>query len=460
MIVEADAAGFQLAVHAIGDRANSLVLDAFEKAARANGPRDRRFRIEHAQVVRKQDLPRYKALGVIASIQPSHCIDDMRWAEKRIGRERARDAYNFRSFTAAGIPVAFGTDWFVEPLDPRLGLYAAVTRELPAGGPSGGMVPGGEDHPRGGPRPVHARVRLRRVRGGREGNARARPPGRRRRVRPRPVRRRAARDPRPRPSTSRSSGAGSSSRGTAARGDAGARSARSAPSRTPRASVPRAVAARPRAHPHELRPRGAGRRGRPQRGAGVPGRRRDRLRGGGDAPPARPRGPRGRQEQAARAPRGRAQPRRPRPGGGPSRPPAPGARRGEDGGPAQAGVVGGRVRGRGRRLVPRRRAGGGGAVRAQGPRRGPRRRGGGGSRRRPEERAAGSAAGARRGRSPTTSSSPRKAPTIASGSAWSAGSRARSRARASATRRRKRSRTRRAAPWKPSVVAATGGEVA
>jgi len=141
MIVEADAAGFQLAVHAIGDRANSLVLDAFEKAVGANGPRDRRFRIEHAQVVRKQDLVRYKALGVIASIQPSHCIDDMRWAEKRIGRARARDSYNFRSFTAAGIPVAFGTDWFVEPLDPRLGLYAAVTRELPAGGPPGGWFP-------------------------------------------------------------------------------------------------------------------------------------------------------------------------------------------------------------------------------------------------------------------------------------------------------------------------------
>jgi predicted amidohydrolase YtcJ len=140
-IRDADAAGFQLAVHAIGDRANSLVLDAFEKAARANGPRDRRFRIEHAQVVRKQDLPRWKALGVIASIQPSHCIDDMRWAEKRIGRARARDSYNFRSFTAAGIPVAFGTDWFVETLDPRLGLYAAVTRELPTGGPAGGWFP-------------------------------------------------------------------------------------------------------------------------------------------------------------------------------------------------------------------------------------------------------------------------------------------------------------------------------
>ena len=138
LVREADAAGFQLAVHAIGDRANRLVLDAFAKAVQQNGPRDRRLRIEHAQVVREEDLPRFKALGVIASIQPSHCIDDMRWAEKRIGRERCRGAYRVRSFTAAGIPVAFGTDWFVEPLDPRLGLYAAVTREFPGGGPPGG----------------------------------------------------------------------------------------------------------------------------------------------------------------------------------------------------------------------------------------------------------------------------------------------------------------------------------
>jgi predicted amidohydrolase YtcJ len=141
LIREADAAGFQLAVHAIGDRANSLVLDAFEKAAASNPPRERRFRIEHAQVVRKADLARYRRLGVIASIQPSHGIDDMRWAERRIGKERARDSYNIRSFTDAGIPVAFGTDWFVEPLDPRLGLYAAVTRERPEGGPPGGWFP-------------------------------------------------------------------------------------------------------------------------------------------------------------------------------------------------------------------------------------------------------------------------------------------------------------------------------
>ena len=142
LILEADAAGFQLAVHAIGDRANSLVLDAFEKAAKANGPRDRRFRIEHAQHVREPDLARFKALGVVASIQPCHCIDDMRFAEAHIGRSRLPDAYRLRSFVERAIPVAFGTDWDVEPLDPRLGLYAAVTRERPEGGPPGGYGPG------------------------------------------------------------------------------------------------------------------------------------------------------------------------------------------------------------------------------------------------------------------------------------------------------------------------------
>jgi predicted amidohydrolase YtcJ len=142
LILDADAAGFQLAVHAIGDRANSLVLDAFEKTLAAHGVRDRRWRIEHAQCVLPADRERYRRLGVIASIQPSHCIDDMRWAERRIGPRRAADAYNVRSFTAAGVPVAFGTDWFVEPLDPRRGLYAAVARELPEGGPPGGWFPG------------------------------------------------------------------------------------------------------------------------------------------------------------------------------------------------------------------------------------------------------------------------------------------------------------------------------
>ena len=141
MIRAADAAGFQLAVHAIGDRASRLVLDAYESAARVHGPRDRRFRIEHAQMVSRPDLSRYRALGVIASVQPSHAIDDLRFAEARVGRERARLCYNVRSFLQAGIPVAFGTDWYVEPLDPRVGLYAAVARERPEGGPPGGWLP-------------------------------------------------------------------------------------------------------------------------------------------------------------------------------------------------------------------------------------------------------------------------------------------------------------------------------
>jgi predicted amidohydrolase YtcJ len=138
---EADEAGFQLVVHAIGDRANAIVLDAIEKLARARGPRDRRPRIEHAQVVRASDKPRFRALGVIASIQPSHCIDDMRWAETRIGVTRAGDAYNFKSFADAGARIAFGTDWYVEPLDPMLGLYAAVTRQFTDGTPAGGWHP-------------------------------------------------------------------------------------------------------------------------------------------------------------------------------------------------------------------------------------------------------------------------------------------------------------------------------
>jgi predicted amidohydrolase YtcJ len=141
LIFEADAAGFQLVVHAIGDRANTIALDAFERLARERGARDRRPRIEHAQVVRDADKRRFTALGVIASIQPSHCIDDMRWAEARIGRARSAIAYDFKSFVDAGARIAFGTDWFVEPLDPMLGLYAAVTRQFPDGTPAGGWFP-------------------------------------------------------------------------------------------------------------------------------------------------------------------------------------------------------------------------------------------------------------------------------------------------------------------------------
>ena len=133
LVLAADAAGFHLAVHAIGDRANAVVLDAFERAVGRNAPRRRRLRIEHAQVVRAGDLARYRSLGVIASVQPSHCVDDMRWAERRLGAHRAQDAYRLRSFAAAGIPLAFGSDWYVEPLDPRLALYGAVARARPEG---------------------------------------------------------------------------------------------------------------------------------------------------------------------------------------------------------------------------------------------------------------------------------------------------------------------------------------
>ena len=140
-MVEADAAGFQLIVHAIGDRANTIVLDILERMAKSTGARDWRPRIEHVQVVRHEDKKRFNALGAIASIQPSHCIDDMRWSETRIGRERSRIAYNFKSFVDAGARIAFGTDWFVEPLDPMLGLYAAVTRQFPDGTPSAGWFP-------------------------------------------------------------------------------------------------------------------------------------------------------------------------------------------------------------------------------------------------------------------------------------------------------------------------------
>lgn len=143
MIIEADSLGFDIACHAIGDRANAVTLDAFQEAIRINDGRisPRRHRIEHAQVVRDEDMERFLKLGTIASIQPSHAIDDMRWAETRIGRERCSQAYRVGSFLKMGIPVALGTDWFVEPLDPRVGLYAAVTREFPEGGPEGGWFP-------------------------------------------------------------------------------------------------------------------------------------------------------------------------------------------------------------------------------------------------------------------------------------------------------------------------------
>ena len=137
LVLAADKAGLQVAAHAIGDKANAWMLNALALARQENGSRDSRHRVEHSQVVRPEDVLRFRDFAVIASIQPCHCIDDMRWAEKRIG-SRVGNAYRFASFQKEGVHLAFGTDWPVEPLDPRLGLYAAVTRELPGGGPPGG----------------------------------------------------------------------------------------------------------------------------------------------------------------------------------------------------------------------------------------------------------------------------------------------------------------------------------
>ncbi|MCC6770774.1 MAG: amidohydrolase [Gemmatimonadaceae bacterium] len=124
----ADKAGLHVFVHAIGDLANATVLDLFDRVAQENGPRDRRFRVEHAQHVSPEDFARFGQLGVIASMQPYHAIDDGRWADRVIGAERAKGTYAFRSFLDAKAPLAFGSDWFVAPPTPLEGIYAAVTR--------------------------------------------------------------------------------------------------------------------------------------------------------------------------------------------------------------------------------------------------------------------------------------------------------------------------------------------
>jgi predicted amidohydrolase YtcJ len=140
-IAGADQAGLHVIVHAIGDRANRTLLDIYERVARENGPRDRRFRIEHAQHLAPADIPRFKALGVIASMQPYHAIDDGRWAENVIGRERIKTTYAFRSLLDAGATLAFGSDWYVAPPTPLEGIYAAVTRRTIDDKNPGGWVP-------------------------------------------------------------------------------------------------------------------------------------------------------------------------------------------------------------------------------------------------------------------------------------------------------------------------------
>ena len=137
----ADKAGLNIMVHAIGDRAIRTQLDIFERVAKENGPRDRRFRIEHAQHIAVPDLPRFARIGVIASMQPYHAIDDGRWADKVIGPERSKGTYAFRSLLDAGATLAFGSDWFVAPPTPLEGIYAATTRRTIDERNPGGWVP-------------------------------------------------------------------------------------------------------------------------------------------------------------------------------------------------------------------------------------------------------------------------------------------------------------------------------
>jgi predicted amidohydrolase YtcJ len=140
-MMKADAAGLQICTHAIGDRAISTILDIYSEIEKAHGPADRRWRIEHAQHMTAKDFDRFAQLHVIASVQPYHAIDDGRWAEARIGHDRATRTYAFRTFLDHGVHLAFGTDWDVAPLNPLLGLYAAVTRETLDGKNPNGWFP-------------------------------------------------------------------------------------------------------------------------------------------------------------------------------------------------------------------------------------------------------------------------------------------------------------------------------
>lgn len=137
----ADAAGLHVMIHAIGDLANRTLLDAYERIERENGPRDRRFRIEHAQHLAQREIPRFSRLNVIASMQPYHAIDDGRWADRFLGAERVKGTYAFRSLLDAKARLAFGSDWFVAPPTPLEGIYAAVTRRTLDDANPGGWVP-------------------------------------------------------------------------------------------------------------------------------------------------------------------------------------------------------------------------------------------------------------------------------------------------------------------------------
>src|SRR5436190_17731549 len=140
-MMKADAAGLQLCTHAIGDQAISMILDLYGEISRSHGDADRRFRIEHAQHMAAKDFDRFAQLNVIASVQPYHAIDDGRWAEKRIGHDRASRTYAFRTLLDHGVRLALGTDWNVAPLNPMLTIYAAVTRATLDGKNPNGWFP-------------------------------------------------------------------------------------------------------------------------------------------------------------------------------------------------------------------------------------------------------------------------------------------------------------------------------
>jgi len=140
-VISADQRGFQIGIHAIGDKGNHWVLNAYEKAIEVNGPRERRHRIEHASILSLDDIPRFARLGAIASTQAVFVRTDSAYAEKRLGHERCKGVYPWRRLLDAGAHVAFGTDYPVEPLDPREGLYAAVTRKNRKGWPESGWFP-------------------------------------------------------------------------------------------------------------------------------------------------------------------------------------------------------------------------------------------------------------------------------------------------------------------------------
>src|SRR6267142_2131280 len=140
-VEEADKAGLQVMIHAIGDEANFRILDVFKQVVEKNGMRDRRFRIEHAQHLRPSEIKRFSSQHVIASMQPYHCADDGRWCDKRIGAERSKGTYAFRSLLDAGVVLAFGTDWTVAPLNPLDGIKAAVTRQTLDGKHPDGWLP-------------------------------------------------------------------------------------------------------------------------------------------------------------------------------------------------------------------------------------------------------------------------------------------------------------------------------